>query len=74
MTDMLAIARDQVLERGVGLDEAQVLVVLQLPDERLEEAHLCSYFFGIGIVAVPVAWSFGQIRIRLPPGVFCVMT
>ena len=31
--DLLAVAREQVLERGVGLDEAQVLAVLQLPDD-----------------------------------------
>jgi biotin synthase len=36
-TDVLAHARDQVLERGVGLSEAQLLRVLQLPDDRLTE-------------------------------------
>ncbi|GAA4437040.1 biotin synthase BioB [Actinokineospora soli] len=35
--DVLAIAREQVLERGVGLDEAQVLAVLRLGDDRMEE-------------------------------------
>jgi biotin synthase len=35
--DILAVAREQVLEQGRGLDEAQVLAVLELPDERLEE-------------------------------------
>src|SRR5581483_9079787 len=35
--DILAVARVQVLEEGRGLDEAQVLAVLGLPDERLEE-------------------------------------
>ena len=35
--DVLAAARDRVLDRGEGLDEAQVLDVLQLPDERLAE-------------------------------------
>ena len=35
--DVLAVARDRVLDRGEGLDEAQVLDVLQLPDERLAE-------------------------------------
>ncbi len=38
MTDILDIARTQVLEAGTGLDEAQVLEVLRLPDERLDEA------------------------------------
>ena len=31
---ILSTARQQVLERGVGLDEAQVLEVLRLPDDR----------------------------------------
>jgi biotin synthase len=35
--DILAVAREQVLEQGRGLDEAQVLAVLELSDERLEE-------------------------------------
>ncbi|AMW20187.1 MULTISPECIES: biotin synthase BioB [Mycobacteroides] len=35
--DILATAREQVLEQGVGLTQDQVLRVLQLPDERLEE-------------------------------------
>ncbi len=36
--DILAVAREQVLERGDGLSEAQVLEVLRLPDDRLEDA------------------------------------
>lgn len=35
--DILAVAREQVLDKGVGLSTEQVLQVLQLPDERLEE-------------------------------------
>ena len=35
---ILDIAREQVLERGIGLDEAQTLAVLRLPDERVDEA------------------------------------
>lgn len=35
--DILALAREQVLERGEALQRDQVLQVLQLPDERLEE-------------------------------------
>ncbi len=35
---ILDIAREQVLERGVGLDEAQTLGVLQLPDEAVDDA------------------------------------
>ncbi len=37
MSDILAVAREQVLERGVGLDQDQTLQVLQLPDDRLDE-------------------------------------
>ena len=36
-TDILAIARAQVLERGEGLKEAQVYECLTLPDDRVEE-------------------------------------
>jgi biotin synthase len=35
--DVLGLAREQVLERGEGLTQAQILEVLQLPDDRLEE-------------------------------------
>ncbi|MEH3141968.1 MAG: biotin synthase BioB [Mycobacterium kyogaense] len=37
MSDILAVAREQVLERGVGLDQDQTLQVLQLSDDRLDE-------------------------------------
>ena len=37
MSDILAEAREQVLERGEGVDQDQVLRVLQLPDDRLDE-------------------------------------
>jgi biotin synthase len=36
-TDILAVAREQVLERGEGLTQAQALACLQLPDDRLAE-------------------------------------
>jgi biotin synthase len=35
---ILDVAREQVLERGAGLDEAQTLAVLRLPDDRIDEA------------------------------------
>jgi biotin synthase len=35
--DVLALARERVLEQGIGLSEQQVLAVLTLPDDRLEE-------------------------------------
>ena len=37
MSDILAEAREQVLERGEGLTQDQVLAVLQLSDDRLDE-------------------------------------
>jgi len=36
--DVLSIAREQVLERGVGLTPEQALQVLQLPDESVPDA------------------------------------
>jgi biotin synthase len=36
-TGILATARTQVLEEGIGLSEAQVLDVLRLPDDALDE-------------------------------------
>jgi biotin synthase len=37
VADVLATARTSVLADGVGLDEAAILAVLQVPDERLPE-------------------------------------
>jgi biotin synthase len=37
-SDILAVAREQVLARGVPLDEAQALAVLELPDQRVPDA------------------------------------
>ncbi len=37
MSEILAEAREQVLERGEGLDRDQTLRVLQLPDDRLDD-------------------------------------
>jgi biotin synthase len=37
LTDILTEAREQVLERGEGLTQDQVLAVLQLSDDRLDE-------------------------------------
>ncbi|MCW2721959.1 MAG: Biotin synthase [Pseudonocardia sp.] len=36
-SDILALARTQVLDEGVGLSEAQVLDVLRLPDDALDD-------------------------------------
>ncbi|WP_280399155.1 biotin synthase BioB [Nocardia carnea] len=35
--DVLAVAREQVLDRGIGLSREQTLAVLRLSDDRLEE-------------------------------------
>ncbi|MFI5716704.1 biotin synthase BioB [Nocardia sp. NPDC051750] len=35
--DVLTVAREQVLERGIGLSREQVLAVLQLGDDRLDQ-------------------------------------
>lgn len=37
MTDILARARTQVLEGGTGLNQAQILEVLQLPEDQIPE-------------------------------------
>ena len=37
MPDIVAIARKQVLDEGIGLDEAQALQCLRLPDDRVDE-------------------------------------
>ena len=37
-TDILGLAREQVLQRGDGLSEPQILEVLQLPNDRIDEA------------------------------------
>ena len=37
MTDILQIARDQVLEQGLGLSERDLVEVLRLPDEQIPE-------------------------------------
>jgi biotin synthase len=38
MTDILSAAREQVLDEGVPLEEAQALAVLELPDDRVPDA------------------------------------
>ncbi|ADG78614.1 Biotin synthase OS=Tsukamurella paurometabola (strain ATCC 8368 / DSM / CCUG 35730 / CIP 100753/ JCM 10117 / KCTC 9821 / NBRC 16120 / NCIMB 702349 / NCTC 13040) OX=521096 GN=bioB PE=3 SV=1 [Tsukamurella paurometabola] len=37
LADIIDVAREQVLERGEGLNQEQVLAVLQLSDDRLDE-------------------------------------
>ncbi|MBS4099783.1 biotin synthase BioB [Tsukamurella paurometabola] len=37
LADIIEVAREQVLERGEGLSQEQVLAVLQLPDDKLDD-------------------------------------
>src|SRR4051812_37299160 len=37
MSDVLDVAREQVLERGIGLSQEQLVEVLRTPDDRLPE-------------------------------------
>ncbi|KAA8964536.1 biotin synthase BioB [Mycobacterium sp.] len=55
--DILAVARHQVVERGEGLSQDQVLAVLRLPDDRLEEL--------LGLAhEVRMAWCGPQVEVE----------
>ncbi|MBY6411314.1 biotin synthase BioB [Rhodococcus sp. BP-252] len=56
-TDVLETARMQVLRDGVGLTEAQVLEVLNLPDERLDELLALAH-------EVRMAWCGPEIEVE----------
>jgi biotin synthase len=56
-TDILGVARQQVLERGVGLSQDQVLQVLQLPDDRLEELLALAH-------EVRLAWCGPEVEVE----------
>jgi biotin synthase len=55
--DILAKAREHVLERGVGLDQDQVLAVLQLPDDRLDELLALAH-------EVRMAWCGPEVEVE----------
>ncbi len=57
MSDILAAAREQVLERGEGLDQDQVLRVLQLPDDRLDELLALAH-------EVRMAWCGPEVEVE----------
>ena len=57
MSDILAEAREQVLVRGVGLDQDQVLAVLQLPDDRLDELLALAH-------EVRMAWCGPEVEVE----------
>src|SRR4051794_4938864 len=54
---ILSIARDQVLDRGVGLDEAQVLDVLRLPDADLDPLLALAH-------AVRMRWCGPEVEVE----------
>jgi biotin synthase len=56
-TDTLTVARHQVLERGEGLNQEQVLQVLQLPDDRLEELLALAH-------EVRMAWCGPEVEVE----------
>ncbi|MGO1054395.1 biotin synthase BioB [Crossiella sp. CA198] len=55
--DILDIAREQVLERGEGLTESQILAALQLPDERLADLLQVAH-------EVRMAWCGPEVEIE----------
>ncbi len=57
MTDILAEAREQVLERGEGLTQDQVLTVLRLPDDRLDEMLALAH-------EVRMAWCGPEVEVE----------
>src|SRR6201994_2401736 len=57
LTDILTEAREQVLERGVGLSQQQVLQVLQLPDDCLEELLALAH-------QVRMAWCGPEVEVE----------
>ena len=57
MTDILEVARTQVLENGIGLDEGQTLEVLRLPDERVPAALALAH-------AVRMRWCGPEVEVE----------
>ncbi|MCU1622876.1 MAG: bioB [Frankiales bacterium] len=57
LVDVLELAREQVLERGVGLTESQALACLQLPDDRLPELLQLAH-------EVRMAWCGPEVEVE----------
>ncbi len=57
MTDVLDVARQQVLGDGLGLDEAQALACLLLPDERLDDLLALAH-------EVRLAWCGPEVEVE----------
>jgi biotin synthase len=55
--DVLAVAREQVLAQGIGLDAEQVLAVLQLPDERVPKLLQLAH-------EVRLAWCGPEVEVE----------
>ena len=55
--DVLEVAREQVLERGVGLTESQALACLQLPDDRLPDLLQLAH-------EVRMAWCGPEVEVE----------
>ncbi|MGH3888453.1 MAG: biotin synthase BioB [Pseudonocardiaceae bacterium] len=55
--DVLAVAREQVLERGEGLSEQQALAVLELGDDRLDELLALAH-------AVRMRWCGPEVEVE----------
>ncbi|KLL97412.1 MULTISPECIES: biotin synthase BioB [Rhodococcus] len=56
-TDILEIARDQVLGRGIGFDRDQTLEVLQLPDDRIDDLLAVAH-------DVRMAWCGPEVEVE----------
>ncbi|MXQ76907.1 biotin synthase BioB [Rhodococcus rhodochrous] len=56
-TDILEIARDQVLARGIGFDRDQTLEVLQLPDDRIDDLLAVAH-------DVRMAWCGPEVEVE----------
>jgi biotin synthase len=57
MSDILRTAREQVLERGIGLTEQQLVEVLQLPDESVADALALAH-------EVRVKWCGEEVEVE----------
>ncbi|MEU5842716.1 biotin synthase BioB [Rhodococcus sp. NPDC047139] len=56
-TDILDVARDQVLRRGTGFDREQTLEVLQLPDDRIDDLLAVAH-------DVRMAWCGPEVEVE----------
>src|SRR2546425_10380405 len=57
MSDILEVAREQVLERGVGLTQEQLVEVLQSPDDQLADLLALAH-------EVRMAWCGPEVEVE----------